>query len=96
MSPVATLTAGAHILGRVPWREERLHVWEVPPCPSWAGEQFLKHPLPANHHPSPAPWQIQGCLAQHFLEGFLVAIFQGRLSALGPYKGSFDEKFGGK
>ena len=38
----------------------------------------------------------KGCLAQHFLHGFPVALFQDLLSAPGPYKGSFDAKFEAK
>lgn len=34
----------------------------------------------------------QGCLAQHFFQSFLVAGFQGQLSAPGHHKGSFEEK----
>lgn len=71
-------------------REELFHVWEVPPWRSWGGERLLEHPA------LELSFSIQGCLTQHFLCGFPVAGFQGLLSAPGPYKGFFEEKFEGK
>lgn len=71
------------------WGEELLRLWRSRTGPSRGGEQLL------NARPS-TPFSTRGCLAQHFLHGFPVAVFQGLLSAPGPYKGSFDEKFEGK
>lgn len=58
--------------------------------PFWGGGQLRRHPTPT---PTSS---TKCCLAQHFPHSFLVAVFQAQLSAPGPYKGSFEEKFEAK
>jgi len=66
--------------------------WHMP----YLGVGEAPKDTPPTSLPLTPTFSTKGCLAQHFLPGFPVALFQDLLSAPGPYKGSFDAKFEAK